>query len=140
MTVSKNMLRMLKILYWVVLTVAHLVLCYILLSTNRVLAGILWLISGFILIFIMYYVYFPDGGNSGAVWPPYIASCPDYLTMIAPNKCVDFVGLNSPLLKRSDPKLRPSPTDTTRVFDSSGSMSDRASRALQYGLTWSGVT
>jgi hypothetical protein len=139
MTVSKNMLTMFKVLYWVVLTLAHLFLCYILLSTNRVIAGILWLVSGFILIFIMYYIYFP-AGNPSATWPPYISSCPDYLTMIAPHKCVDFVGLNSPLLKRSDPKLRPSPTDTTRVFDSSGTTPDRASRALQYGLTWSGIT
>jgi hypothetical protein len=129
----------LKVLYWVVLTAAHLFVCYLLLKSDRQIAGILWLFFGFFIIFVMYYVYFPLDGE-GASWPPYISACPDYLTMIAPNKCADFVGLNSYLLKKSNPALPPSPTDSSRIFDSSGTKSEKAARALQYGLTWSGLT
>ena len=127
-----------KVLYWLVLTAAHLYACYLLFTTGRQIAGILWLFFGFFLIFVMYYVYFPPGSDSVA-WPPYISACPDYLTVIAPNKCADFVGLNS-LLKKSDPTLPPSPTDPARIFDTTGTKAEKTARALQYGLTWSGLT
>lgn len=139
MVVSKRALVLMKVLYWLILTAGHIYLCYILLSTERPIAGILWLFFGFFLIYVMYYVYFPPGADD-TTWPPYVSSCPDYLTVLAPNKCVDFVGLHSPLLKKSDPTLPPSLSDTSRVFDSSGSKAEQAARALQYGLTWSGRT
>jgi len=109
MALSKQTLYLAKCLYWILLTCAHL-----------------------------YPVYFPPG-NPGSQWPPYIAACPDYLTMIAPNACVDYVGLHSSLLKKSDPANPPAPTDSTRVFNAGGSVSHKAARAQQYGLSWEGI-
>jgi hypothetical protein len=139
MALSKQTLYLAKWLYWIILTCVHLYLCYILFTLNRAIAGILWLILGFILIAIMYPVYFPPG-NPGSQWPPYISACPDYLTMIGANACVDYVGLHSsPLLTKSDPANPPVITDSARVFNSGGSIANKASAAKQYNLSWEGV-
>jgi hypothetical protein len=107
---------------------------------NRAIAGILWLVLGLLLIYIVYPYYFPPGDGSSS-WPPYIAGCPDYLTMIGPNLCVDYVGLGSPRLQKSDSTLAtpPAASDTSHVFNSSGSVQEKAQRAQQYGLTWEGI-
>ena len=139
MAVSARTLIFLKVLYWLILSAAHLYACYLLLSSERPIAGILWLFFGFFLLYVMYFVYFPLG-DQDSVWPPYISSCPDYLTLVAPYKCVDYVGLHSPLLRSSDPTLPPSLTDSARIFDASGTKAEKAARALQYGLSWSGLT
>jgi hypothetical protein len=86
------------------------------------------------------YPYFFAPGDPGSQWPPYIKGCPDYLTMIGPNACVDFVGLNSPKLKKSDPKMPPAITDPNYVFSSAGSMQQKAAAAQAYGLSWEGIT
>ena len=138
MALSKQTLYLAKCLYWIILTLAHLYICYILFATSRAIAGILWLILGFILIGIMYPVYFPPG-NPGSQWPPYISACPDYMTLIGPNQCVDYVGLNSGIIKKSDPSTPPAGSDTTRVFNSSGTVSQQASNAQVMGLSWEGI-
>jgi hypothetical protein len=127
-----------KYLYWIIMTLVHLYVCYLLLVTNRAIAGILWLFLGFVVIAVMYSYYFPPG-DPGSQWPPYISACPDYLTLIAPGKCVDYVGLRSNLLLKSSPAMPPAVSDTTKVFDSAGSASMKASRTQQYGLTWEGI-
>lgn len=139
MAFSTRTLTLLKSLYWILLTLVHLYICYILFASNKAITGILWLILGFMLMFIVYPVYFPPG-DPGSHWPPYISACPDYLTRLGmSSKCVDYVGLNSHLLKKSDPSLPPSLTDSTKVFDTSGSVSDKAARTQQYGLSWEGI-
>jgi hypothetical protein len=135
--VSSRTLTFLKWCYWILFTMAHLYICYWLFSNRRALAGILWLVVGFILLFIMYAVFFPSG-DPESKWPPYISSCPDYLTLIGPNACVDYVGLHS-RLKTADPSNPPVITDSTYVFDASGSTATKASRAQQYGLSWEGI-
>jgi len=138
MALSKQTLYLAKCLYWIILSLAHLYICYILFTTNRAISGVLWLILGFILLGIMYPVYFPPG-NPGSQWPPYISGCPDYMTMIAPNFCVDYVGLHSGIIKKSSPNTPPATSDTTRVFNSSGSVAQKASNAQQMGLSWEGI-
>lgn len=139
MALSKNTLRLAKILYWVFTVAIHLAITYMLFTSNRAIAGILWLVLGLLLIYIIYPYYFPPG-DAGSQWPPYIAGCPDYLTMIAPNLCVDYVGLGSPRLQQSDPTLSPpAPSDTAHVFNASGSVHEKAQKAQQYGLTWEGI-
>lgn len=138
MALGKNETRLAKWLYWIILLAAHLYVCYLLFTNQRPIAGVIWLILGIMLIYIMYPYYFPDSGN-GRSWPPYITACPDYLTLIGPNACVDFVGLNTSMLKKSDPTLPPALTDTTRVFDSTGTIQQKAAKAQQYGLSWEGV-
>lgn len=138
MALGANELKLAKGLYWVLLTIAHLYLCYLLFINDRAIAGILWLVIGFLIIYVMYPVYFPNGA-AGTRWPPYVTSCPDYLTLVAPNACADFVGLGSPLLKKSDPALPPSPSDSSHVFSAAGTVAEKAARAQQYGLSWEGI-
>ncbi len=138
MAVSQTTLRVLKVLYWVVCMAIHLYICYLLGTTGRMIAAISWLVVGFILIWAMYSVYFPPG-DADTQWPPYITACPDYMTLIAPNKCVDYVGLGSPLLQKADPAHPPAVTDTKYVFDASGTVQQKAQKAKQFGLSWEGV-
>lgn len=138
MALSTSELRLAKWLYWIILLGAHLFLCYTLYKSERPIAAIIWLILGALLIYIMYPYYFPNSG-AGSQWPPYITACPDYLTVLAPNLCVDYVGLNSPRLQKSNPAAPPAPTDSTRVFNASGTIAQKAANAQSYGLTWEGV-
>jgi hypothetical protein len=138
MAFSARTLKFMKVLYWVLMTAIHLFICYLLFTNDRSITGVIWLILGFILIYVMYWVYFPPG-NPGSQWPPYLTACPDYLTLLAPNACVDFVGLGSPQLRKSDPANPPSPSDSAYVFNPSGTIEQKAARAQQYGLSWDGI-
>lgn len=141
MAVSKNTLTLFKSLYWILGSLLHLYVCYLLFANSRAIAGILWLILGFIMLYIMYFVFFPMG-DPGSQWPPYITACPDYLTKVSAKACMDFVGLNTPHLKKADPANPPAPSDPSYsqyVFDPTGSVTDKAARAQQYGLTWEGI-
>jgi len=138
MAFSTTTLKLMKALYWILGLLIHLYICYILFTNDRAITCILWLILGVMLLWLIYPVYFPYG-DPGSHWPPYIRSCPDYLTLIAPNACVDYSRLNSPLLKPSDPAVPPQPGDSQHVFDSSGSTAQKAARATQYGLSWEGI-
>ena len=141
MALSQNALRFAKILYWLILSVGNLYLCYLLITSGRSMAGILMLVFGFMLIYILYPYYFSPGTGSGQ-WPPYITACPDYLSLVRGHDCMDFVGMGSPLLKKADRAHPPQPTDSDYaqyVFDNSGTPAQKASRAQQYGLSWQGV-
>jgi len=138
MAVSEATLKLLKSLYWIGLTFAHLFIVYLLLVSDRSITAIIWLIVGFILIYVMYWVYFP-AGDPAATWPPYIRSCPDYLTTLEPGKCVDYVGVGSPILKKSNPANPPSPSDPNFVFDATGNHQQKADKANRYGLSWEGI-
>jgi hypothetical protein len=141
MALSQTTLKFVKILYWLILSVGNLYLCYLLITSGRSMAGILMLVFGFMLIYILYPYYFPPGTGSG-LWPPYITACPDYLSLVRGNDCMDFVGMGSPLLKKADRAHPPQPTDSDYaqyVFDNSGTTAQKASRAQQYGLSWQGV-
>jgi hypothetical protein len=142
MAMSRNTLTLMKWLYWIFTVAIHLYICYILFVSDRAIVGILWLISGFLLLYIMYFVYFPSS-SSGSTWPPYIRPCPDYLTQITPSACMDLVGLSSPKLKKANRDMLPKPSDPdyqSYVFDPTGNMSQKVARSNQYGLTWEGVT
>jgi hypothetical protein len=109
--------------------------------SERVITCVLWFLFGLILIFVMYFVYFPAGEDDFS-WPPYISTCPDYLTVVSPTACMDFVGIHSPILKKADPTNLPAPTssDSSKyVFNPSGNATEKARKAQQYGLTWEGI-
>lgn len=142
MAFSKSTLTLMKSLYWIFTVAIHLYLCYILFVSDRAIAGVLWLVTGFLLIYIMYYVYFPKG-DPGSTWPPYIRPCPDYLTQVTPTACMDFVGLYSPKLKKANPDMLPKPTDPDYyqyAFNPTGNMAQKTAKTNQYGLTWEGVS
>jgi hypothetical protein len=138
MAFSKTTLTLFKWLYWVLGLAVHLYICYMLFTKGRAITGILYGILGLMLLWLMYPVYFPPG-DPGSQWPPYIRSCPDYLTQLYPDGCVDYGHLNSPLLKPSDPANPPKRGDSQFVFDSSGSVKQKAARAQQFGLSWEGI-
>jgi hypothetical protein len=135
MAVSANTLKLLKSLYWIILVAAHLYLCYLLFSIGHAIAGTIWLIFGFMLIYLVYPVYFP-AGDPGSQWPPYITACPDYLTLSSNGSCYDFVGLNTKL-QYTDPAVSPLPTDPAHAF--APNVSNKAAAAQSWGLTWEGV-
>ena len=125
--------------YWIVLVLALIGVSAVLFKTQRPIAALIWVLAGLMLIYIFYPIYFPMDVRA-VTWPPYISSCPDYLTLLRPNQCVDFVGLNSPLLNKSDPN-NPPPANggSTVIFDSSGTSAQQTARAQQYGLSWEGL-
>ena len=130
-----------KSLYWIVGIFMHLYLCYILFTTDRAITGVLWLVLGLVLLFIMFFYFFPAGDASSS-WPPYVTSCPDYLTKMSPTACLDFVGLNSQYIKKADPENPPNPADSTYsqyAFDPSGTADQKIANARSKGLTWEGL-
>ena len=141
MAVSSNTLKFIKGLYWVLFTAIHLFVCYKLFLAEHVITCVLWFVFGFILIFAMYFIYFPQV-ESDSSWPPYVSTCPDYLSVVSPTACMDFVGINSAILKKADPKNMPpltSPESAKYIFNPVGNVAEKARKAQQYGLTWEGI-
>ena len=137
MATSTTTLKLLKSLYWIITVGIHLYICYILFSIGHAIAGILWLILGLMIIYLVYPVYFP-AGDPGSQWPPYITACPDYLTLASNGSCYDFVGLNTKL-QYTDPSISPLPTDPAHAFNPAGSPQQKANAAQTMGLTWEGI-
>ena len=138
MVLSKQSLTIAKAGYWLLTIGVHGFICYKLFTMSKALAGLLWLFVGFLLIYVMYGVFF-NTSDANSSWPPYLTSCPDYLTRLSPTACVDYVGLGSSLLK-SDPTNPPDPTDPKYVFNPTGTLQQKAQNAQSLGLTWEGVT
>ena len=129
-----------KALYWIVGIFMHLWLCYILFVGNRAITGVVWLILGLFLLFVMYMYYFPPGAP-GSSWPPSTTYCPDYMTRVSDSVCMDFVGLHSQIQK-ADPANPPQPTESQYnryVFDPRGTVSQKIAHARAKGLTWEGL-
>lgn len=143
MALGKTSLRVFKWLYWIFLVLLHIYVVYIMFINNRAILAILWAITGLILIFVFYFYYFPPG-DPGTKWPPYVTTCPDYLTSAVTEDgkavCVDTVGLNSKRLRKVEASAPiPNINDNERVFNNSDNLDNRKDRALTYGLTWEGV-
>jgi len=148
MSLSKKTLRLLKFMYWIVAIFIHLYVCYKLFTSERPITGVVWLVLGFVLLFVMYFYYFNSLDNESS-WPPYITVCPDYLTSIPETPgskvivCVDFVGLNNPNIQKSDPAFPPVPTDSDynkKVFRINGmTTSEKIKSAKDKDLTWQGL-
>lgn len=141
MQLSRTALRFSKILYWILLSIANIYLSYLFVKSGRTMAGLLFLVIGFMLIYVLYPYFFPPGSGSGQ-WPPYISACPDYLTLVRGHDCMDFVGMGSPILKKANKEQPPQPTDSDYsqyVFDNSGTTAQKSARTQQYGLSWQGI-
>jgi hypothetical protein len=144
MALSSNTVRLLRWMYWIVAICAHLYVCYNLFVLDRPITGVVWLILGLLLIFVMYLYYFPLGDNASS-WPPYITMCPDYLTAVQTNNttvCMDYVGLNNPGIRRMNPATPILPSDPSYsqyIFDPSGTTSQKIAAAQSRGLTWEGL-
>jgi hypothetical protein len=128
--------------------------------TDRTVAALLYFI-GVLTILILFGIRWFEG-TSGVFnpttvqWPPYINTCPDYLTYYQRTKsdgtkqdtCIDRVGVSR------NGQLQPFPADgnvnpnndayffplATNSSDASAKLQELCQRTIQYGLTWEGVT
>jgi hypothetical protein len=95
--------------------------------------------------------------NAPVPWPPVMNSCPDFLSLYKRKKasgstedtCVDTTGVSrNPVMLKRFPQSGPvDQEDDSYFFSLATSKSDTASRnrewcqrAIQYGLTWEGIT
>jgi hypothetical protein len=133
---------------------------YYFVSSGRMVGGIVYLI-GSILVFVFYGLrWFGTQGTplnpSPVQWPPYINTCPDYLTYYkrtqsngtVSDTCIDRIGVsrnNSLDVFPADGNVNP---DNDKYFfplatqsqDPDGKRTELCKRVIQYGLTWEGVS
>jgi len=88
-------------------------------------------------------------------WPPYINTCPDYLTYYERTKadgskektCIDTLGVSRNNYMKRFPEGGDAPDDASYYFNLATSASDQAGKNREYcqravvaGLTWEGIT
>ena len=106
---------------------------------------------GLILLFWMFYVrwFVADSQFSYPVWPPYLTTCPDYLTFMGNQPstgkmmCVDFIGVaRRNGLKKADPLLPPKPAENDYIFrtNPNDNSQTKCNAAISKGLSWAGIT
>lgn len=129
------------------------------LSNRQYIAAILFFIGALTLMILFGMSWF-EGDNSvfsdkPKQWPPYINTCPDYLTYFKRTKagqkidtCVDRIGVSK------NNKLTLFPADgnvdqnndaffyplATTNSDANKKIAELCARTVEYGLTWEGVT
>jgi hypothetical protein len=111
-------------------------------------------------LFILYGLRWFGASNSiftstPVTWPPFINTCPDYLTYYDRKKsdgsvqktCIDLVGVSKNSILKLFPKDGDTPSDDTYYFDLATSASSQegknkeyCNRAVAAGLTWEGIT
>ncbi len=127
-------------------------------QSGRGITAIIFLI-GSILVFVFYGLrWFDQSGTAfnpvPAQWPPYINTCPDYLTYykrtvngIQQDTCIDRIGIS----RNNGLKVFPSgdtpPADDSYYFDITvksidpvKKQNELCNRTIQMGLTWEGVS
>lgn len=125
---------------------------------GRAITAFLFLI-GAILVFVFYGIrWFDQKGTAfnpaPAQWPPYINTCPDYLTYyrrtkngVAQDTCIDKIGVSRNNALQVFPSSGTPPTDDSYYFDLTTTSQDPVAkrnelckRTIQFGLTWEGVS
>ena len=129
---------------------------YKIMENNEMIAAVLFFI-GSLTCFIIYGIrWFSKGSSifSGAPvsWPPIINTCPDYLTYFKrgdKDTCIDLIGVARCGQNHKCLKLYPkagTPDDdcffdlTTKSADPVAKNAELCARAIEYGLTWEGIT
>ena len=122
---------------------------FVLFSTGRALAAILYFIG--VLIIEIYYgtQWFRSDGTTTTTfgpWPPSVNVCPDFLSLYTDptsgkSYCVDTVGVSS-ILKTWTKGTAPLPANSFSLFaDQSGATRTKSlcTEAQRTGVTWEGV-
>ena len=132
---------------------------YTFFSDQRAIAGGIFFI-GAILTFVFFGMrWFGPAGSplnpTPVQWPPYINTCPDYLTYFKRTKadgttsdtCIDRIGVSKNAQLQVFPASNPNQDNDAYFFplstssnDSSAQRQELCQRTIQYGLTWEGVT
>lgn len=134
---------------------------YIIYKQGKQIEAILVALVGCAAIFYYWIKFFklpPSEAND--VWPPFVSTCPDYLTLASPFStgdkeavCVDFIGvsLNPGSMAKSNPNSMPKVSDPDyeqRIFRLTGvsndpSATDKTSEICAAvkarGLTWAHI-
>jgi hypothetical protein len=134
---------------------------YVVYKQGKQIEAILLTIIGCAAIFYYWIKFFklpPSEAND--VWPPFVSTCPDYLTLVSPFStgatdavCVDFVGvsLKPQSMVKSDPNKMPKVSDgdfEQKVFRLTGVSNDPTvvdktgaicANVKARGLTWAHI-
>lgn len=128
-------------------------------QSERSISALLFLV-GAILVFVNFGIrWFATAGTAfnpaPATWPPYINTCPDYLTYYKRTKspgvfqdtCIDRIGVSRNNAIKVFPTSGDGPSDDSYYFDLKTASEDPVkkrtelcNRTIQMGLTWEGVS
>jgi hypothetical protein len=135
--------------YWIAFVNVLLIACYALWMLQLPITAVLFGVSSFLTLGIVYYFQWFKNPNDLNLWAPPVSACPDYLVQYGPNKCADPLGISqaSPMpnarrLRRLPPAGLPADGNTEEYildFGSNSSVAAKAKLAQEYGLTWEGV-
>jgi hypothetical protein len=128
--------------------------------SKRTTSAILFLIGALFIFIFFGNRWFGQGGDifhqTPGSWPPYINTCPDYLTYYkrvksngeSSDTCIDRIGVskNSSLQVFPSDSTNANPDNDAYFFPLATQSSDPSqkrlelcNRTLQYGLTWEGI-
>jgi hypothetical protein len=132
---------------------------YMVYKQGKQIEAVLLALIGFAAVFYYWIKFFkmpPSQAND--VWPPFVSTCPDYLTLITSpsdgeSYCMDFVGvsLNPAMMKKTDPNNIPTTADPdfeSYVFrvkgltdnaDPADKTRDLCNNVRRRGLTWAHI-
>jgi hypothetical protein len=115
MAFSPGTMKILQNVYWFVSAFLLGVGIYLTWKANKQVEAVLLTIIGTAAIFYYWVKWFKIKSKDD-LWPPYISSCPDYLTLVSPDAtgattpvCMDFVGvsLQPNVFNKADPAKIP---------------------------------
>jgi hypothetical protein len=133
---------------------------YIVIKQGKQIEALLLFLIGMAAISYYWIKWFKVSKDAAALmWPPFISTCPDYLTLITPTDgsgayCLDFVGIsiNPSIMMKSDPHNPPKASDPnfeSMVFrlngltdpdpDSTSNTKSLCDSVRDRGLTWAHV-
>jgi len=119
MAFSPGTMRILEQVYWFVGAFLLGIGIYITWKKNKQVEAVLLTIIGTAALFYYWIKWFKIK-SKGNLWPPYITSCPDYLTLVSGDVtgdskpvCMDFVGVSRQpnVFKKANPSLIPQAAD-----------------------------
>jgi hypothetical protein len=119
MAFSPGTMKILEKIYWFVGAFLLGIGVYIIWKQHKQVEAVLLTIIGAAALFY-YWIKWFKVKNTADQWPPYISSCPDYLTLLSADMtgdskpvCMDFVGVTRQpnVFKKADPSQIPQAKD-----------------------------
>ena len=133
--------------------------CYLLYKQGKQIESVLILLIGWSAIFYYWIKYFKIPSMTAQTqWPPFVSTCPDYLTLVSPNvtgattaTCMDFVGISMKpsAMFKADPNNIPTVSDPNFHYysfvvetpsstgnDATQVLADNCAAVKARGLTW----
>lgn len=153
---KRHLIKIAKWLYWIVGLLVLVGSCYVLYNRfQKPVAAVLLFMGGWTML-MYYWVKWFKLADVAPEWPPFIAPCPDFLTMYPDNnmvKCVDFVGVAkigapNPLKKSSPHDVKATINNEQFYFLAPAKQEGQSMKELNInvcdevfnkGLVWSGV-